>query len=708
MRRLHAPSIALVLAACTAAQPEARPARSAAPLITTALVGTVKVIAPPDAGTSFGRSVAIDGDLLAVGMPGAGKAYLFSKDQGGAGAWGLVATLTVANPSSFGASVAVSGDVVVVGDPRPYASPSASGAAYVFLRDQGGPGAWGLARTLTAADGARQDRFGHAVSVSGDTVAVGMPALENGRVYFYSRNAGGANAFGQVKELRSTDPMAYFGAALAMSGDEIAIGAPFKGGASQVEVGEVTLHARNAGASDGWGVVKTFGPQTEYYRADFGTAVALSGDVLVAGSWRGGVAHGGTFDAFGRDVGGAGAWGRAGGASALYSTDELGRAVAVAPGAVVVGAPDAVVGNTGYGRLYWQRGDLSWTNRLLTPGGLTADADYGSVVAASGRMVVVGAPGQSTSGRVYLFPVDATDDCAPNPCRYGGICTDGLFSFTCGCATGYSGPTCGAFDCQLASCQNAGTCTGNGNTTCVCPAGWTGPSCADVDYCAASTCQNGGTCANGPSAAVCTCASGWTGATCAQVDHCAGVLCQNGGTCANDVSSYTCTCQPHYSGATCGTYDPCNPTPCANGGTCAASGNSFACACAAGFTGADCSFVDHCAGGPCLHGGTCTNRLTGFTCECPGTYTGATCATDVDECAYVPCDPNATCTNTAGGFTCACNSGYTGNGFACMVQSVGGPSGPSGGGGGGGCGTGGVPGLLGLVPISLLALRRRR
>jgi hypothetical protein len=702
MRRLCAPFVILILAGCTRAHPEQGVVRSAAPLVTTALIGTVKEIAPPDAGSSFGRAVAIDGDLLVVGMPSAGTAYVFSKDQGGAGAWGRVATLTVPSPDSFGASVAVSGDVVVVGDPKPYAG----SAAYVFLRDRGGAGAWGLAKTLVPSDGASGDRFAHAVAVSGETVAVGMPALQNGRVYLFSRSAGGPDAFGQVKELRSTDPGAYFGAAVALSGDELAVGAPFKAGATEVEVGEVTLHARNSGSANGWGVIKTFGPQAEYYRTDFGISVALSGDVLAAGSWRGGVAHGGTFDAFGRDKGGADAWGRTGGAQALYGTDELGRAVAIAPGAVIVGVPDAVVGNPGDARMYWQRPDLSWTSRAFAPANLGADAEYGSVLAASGRLVVVGAPKQSTSGRVYVYTVDATDDCAPNPCRYGGVCTDGLFSFTCACAKGYSGPTCGAFDCQIAACRNAGTCTGNGNTTCVCGSGWTGPSCLDVDYCASTSCQNGGVCANGPTSAVCTCASGWAGATCADVDHCVGAPCQNGGGCVNGPTNYTCSCAPHYSGATCGVYDPCSPTPCANGGTCAASGNDFTCSCPAGFTGSDCSAVDYCAGSPCQHGGTCTNGLTGFTCECLATYTGATCAADVDECAGPsPCDPNATCSNTVGSFSCTCNAGYSGDGFFCVA----GGSSPAGGGGGGGggCGTSGGAGGLALLPAVFRALRRR-
>ena len=34
------------------------------------------------------------------------------------------------------------------------------------------------------------------------------------------------------------------------------------------------------------------------------------------------------------------------------------------------------------------------------------------------------------------------NDCNPNPCANGGTCTDGVDSYTCQCAAGYTGPNC--------------------------------------------------------------------------------------------------------------------------------------------------------------------------------------------------------------------------------------------------------------------------
>ena len=34
------------------------------------------------------------------------------------------------------------------------------------------------------------------------------------------------------------------------------------------------------------------------------------------------------------------------------------------------------------------------------------------------------------------------NDCSPNPCVNGGNCTDGVASYTCSCANGYTGTDC--------------------------------------------------------------------------------------------------------------------------------------------------------------------------------------------------------------------------------------------------------------------------
>jgi hypothetical protein len=128
--------------------------------------------------SEFGRCVAVDGDTLIVGSidddngSNAGAAWVFGRDQGGPGNWGQVAKLTVSDGApgdEFGSSVAIDGDIAVVGAP----ADDDVGSASVFYRNQGGADAWGQVAKLVAADGSASDQFGISVSISGTTAVVG-------------------------------------------------------------------------------------------------------------------------------------------------------------------------------------------------------------------------------------------------------------------------------------------------------------------------------------------------------------------------------------------------------------------------------------------------------------------------------------------------------------------------------------------------------
>jgi hypothetical protein len=133
-----------------------------------------------EAGDEFGASVAISGDSLVVGVAGSAgeKAYVFERDLGGDDSWGQAAKLTASDAGSkddFGQSVAIDRDTVVVGaEFGDVWGLSAAGSAYVFLRDQGGPNAWGEAAKLGAApDADNEDRFGVSVAIDNSIAVIG-------------------------------------------------------------------------------------------------------------------------------------------------------------------------------------------------------------------------------------------------------------------------------------------------------------------------------------------------------------------------------------------------------------------------------------------------------------------------------------------------------------------------------------------------------
>ncbi|MCP4698935.1 MAG: hypothetical protein GY862_19085 [Gammaproteobacteria bacterium] len=89
--------------------------------------------------------------------------------------WGQTAKLIAADGVEgelFGFSVSVNEDIIVVGAQGDDDNGNFSGSAYVFQRNRSGADMWDQVTKLTAADSAAEDRFGHFVSISGDTVMV--------------------------------------------------------------------------------------------------------------------------------------------------------------------------------------------------------------------------------------------------------------------------------------------------------------------------------------------------------------------------------------------------------------------------------------------------------------------------------------------------------------------------------------------------------
>ena len=137
------------------------------------------------------------------------------------------------NGLQFGWAVAATRDLAVVGAPKDTANTN-SGSAYIFLRSLDGSNTWTQIKKLLPPDGHISDEFGTAVAISGDIVVVGArflddKGLNSGGAYIYSRNQGGADQWGFVKKLLAADGVAndQFGTAVSISGDIVIVGSPF-------------------------------------------------------------------------------------------------------------------------------------------------------------------------------------------------------------------------------------------------------------------------------------------------------------------------------------------------------------------------------------------------------------------------------------------------------------------------------------------------
>ncbi len=193
----------------------------------------------------FGRALALaQGDLLigATIARESGALYVFRR--GANGAWREVQSLVPndANPDhSFGRMAATDGRIVLMSD---WAADSSRGAVYVFEK-QGER--WREAAKLRASDGQPNDWFGYAVAIDGDRIAVGArnPQRNRGAAYVFRRGADGTWTESAILRPAGEQPNQFFGSALAFAGDDLLVGAT---GANEF-VG--AIHVYRAGAT-GW------------------------------------------------------------------------------------------------------------------------------------------------------------------------------------------------------------------------------------------------------------------------------------------------------------------------------------------------------------------------------------------------------------------------------------------------------------------------
>ena len=246
--------------------------------------GFVKEIYTSDADVwDMLYAVSLSGHRLVAGAHKAeaqtghnhGLAYVFYKNHGGTDHWGEVKKLQPSRPDTFGhfgAAVAIDGDLIAVAAPQEAHTRRFSqqrvpraGAVYLFQKDAGGTDNWGEIARLTASDYRTHQFFGMSVAIQGDLLIVGCPydttnGFWSGAVYFYKKDHGGTNNWGQWKKIIG-DTLGRFGTSLNIQGNRIAVGAPYNGPTYYNPLlpgyanGAVYVYERHAGGPDNWGPV---------------------------------------------------------------------------------------------------------------------------------------------------------------------------------------------------------------------------------------------------------------------------------------------------------------------------------------------------------------------------------------------------------------------------------------------------------------------
>lgn len=286
----------------------------------------------------FGSSIAVQGDLLAVGAPygpSAGQVTIFERDRDGPGQWGKVTAIpdsSVAGggwpPEAFGSAVALDGDLLLVGASSADVSyfGQEDGAAYLFRRDGADGDQWNFVTRLTAPEATvctgdrtlaeislgsqdaleqvwlcvqqqgqtRNDNFGAHVAIDGDTIVVAATrdsfaaAPGAGVVHVFRGDQAAAGSWEHVTKLAGSDILGSagsgFGRALALAGDVLLVGAPGVAGGAGESQGAVYRFERSAGGTDAWGEVAKLIAADGLDEENFGTAVVLDGGTEIIGT----------------------------------------------------------------------------------------------------------------------------------------------------------------------------------------------------------------------------------------------------------------------------------------------------------------------------------------------------------------------------------------------------------------------------------------
>jgi outer membrane protein assembly factor BamB len=419
------------------------------------------------AADQFGYSIATNGDTVVVGAyaknSNTGAAYIFERNQGGAGNWGQVKKLTASDAAAndqFGRSVAIHVDTVVVGA---WLKNSNTGAAYIFKRNQGGVANWGQVRKLTASDAAGNDAFGSSVSINGDTVLVGAYTKNSntGAAYIFERNQGGAESWGQVKKLTASDAaiFGFFGYSVSINGNTAVVGSYGK------LPGAAYIFERNQGGAGNWGQVQRLTASDGVGGDQFGISVAISNDTVAVGANHGNRGTSGAVYIFERNQGGVANWEEVKELTADDPNllDEFGISVAIDGDTLVVGAwaLNLETGGAAYIFERNQNGVEGWGQvQKITPSDVTAHDQFGSSVAIDSDTVVVGAEGKnSNTGAAYTFHLTSP---TPTPTPTTASC-----GFTANLGSPPAPATTGTMTTRLNRGEVQGTCSTNsfpGNT----------------------------------------------------------------------------------------------------------------------------------------------------------------------------------------------------------------------------------------------------
>ncbi|MEE8155936.1 MAG: FG-GAP repeat protein [Phycisphaerales bacterium] len=333
----------------------------------------------------------------------------------------------------FGNAVSVSGDAAIIGawnDDGLFAF--AWGSAYLFRFVDG---SWTDEQKITPSDANEQDRFGHAVAISGDVAVVGSPMnddacpppnnifCDSGSAYVFRFENG---SWTEEQKLIAFDDedRDFYGISLSISGDVIVIGAPWQdeacGGSPNCNAGAAYVY-RFTGKI--WELDQKLMASDADFIDEFGLAVSVSGNTILVG------AHGDNDDGF--NSGSAYIFQYDGEswvetqkltASDAQLGDEFGLGVSISGSVAIIGAglddtacPEDILCNSGSAYVFRLDGKQWVEEQKLEAPDMAQGDQFGRSVSIDGDYAIAGSRWNDdlcpknpdcNSGAAYLFHFD--------------------------------------------------------------------------------------------------------------------------------------------------------------------------------------------------------------------------------------------------------------------------------------------------------------
>ncbi|MCP4758104.1 MAG: hypothetical protein GY876_01405 [Planctomycetes bacterium] len=355
----------------------------------------------------FGNSVALDGNLLAVGAPletgvawATGAVYVFRLEDG---RWVNEAKLIVDDANwgdMLGVDVDLQGDTIIAGAWFNDAYGSNSGAAYVFTRNTSG--IWSEPEKLVPPDPGAEDVFGRTVALGDGFCAVGAPldddqGSSSGSIHVFDR--GVDDSWVHAAKLVPPVPAEghQLGLGLAADGLRIVGGSPW----AYEGRGDIRLWQRfGSNWSSQWHMTMEFAGSPDDF---FGFAVSLEGGRMAAGCYR--------DDTYGEDAGSVWvmdqvfdgwAFNRFGPADPQPNA-QFGVSVTVSGDHLMVGSRYAPVNGVDSGRVdVFEVPSWNLANTLISPQP-EPESEFGWACDMQGDIAIVGALYQPDHGAVFAW-----------------------------------------------------------------------------------------------------------------------------------------------------------------------------------------------------------------------------------------------------------------------------------------------------------------